>query len=1201
MRVSRRLGIVATMAKLKGRRGRNQPQDDYELEGDWWQPGDDKLGKPLVGGAIYRPTGIPVVVKQWVRRDRANDTVLREIWYDEIRQLNRLKGLPKASVYLATIRDSFFDDQAFTLILECGDRVPLARKIKHGTSQSWLGAPRGMQGRLRLWQEISRLAEALDILHGQGLLHRNIDASTVMTAAGPDPDFLLTGFEWSMRLTDNAPRRRGTQSPIQSFYEDWRAVGNLIGSILGLPSLSKPKERYRADPSANTDFLTAPERDLLRTLIAADPLKRLDAEVVTEQLDHIIATLEQARLGNQAKLVLALRLDAQSNLSRQIRDASQQKIRLDDYEAQRLYIQGALLDRPRLVQVRGYGANPTPSFRLTSSKITIDLRPFPMGRDGGTTWSLAEAKAILPQKPAQAEILGEVELDGWELDVLDRGDARRRAANLQGKTSRWNELIKAPPRDLITAALDNRSYAAAMLVQVTDMIWRAAHIWPVRRVSYDREGSTATLILEGREDSALDELSTALGLKPPAARLLSAMRDETIQVDGDWQLSPDLAVGRVRSQATSWRFAELKEDGATSRYVFESSGSNKDLLLETDLYLKLGGSGDDALLGRRLDTLRSLRDHTELLGMLGDPTGESRLSRDDQGPLEQVSEGMDTSKAAALRGAWSRLPLYLVQGPPGVGKTRLVRALVTSRLGEAPMDRLLLTAQSHSAVDHLLDEVKDAIEALPIEKRRQIFPLRCRAIDAETRTDWDREIQARTIVQDLAGSTLVKGTSSAIRQRVRKLAQVYGRDAPQDRPDSEDEDEAPQRRFERSFESLLRRSANLVFASTNSKDLARLLEEKGQFDWSMVEEAAKATGVELLAPLMLSHRRLLIGDHQQLPAFDAERLKALLSDSPGLKEALNKGRNIITPLFRKGEMEDALDRLIDEVDERLCAEAADMLVLFESLIVPNVIAQPDLDERRQIGRQLLEQHRMHPVIASLISDVFYNRNISTFHEAKARFQKPAPLRSVDPDRLPDVPLVFVDIPYVQETVGMKPPEREPRWSNPLEANLCVEILAQLRAEGPTKPSLAVLSPYRRQVRLLRQSIGNASTRLPHLDGFNDKTRDGWCGTVDSFQGNEADCVLVSLVRNNSMSGLRGLGFLSDERRMNVLLSRAKWRLIVVGSLRFLRKRLPQEGRLPPSDPLAFLERFLNWIDPVDGNAPEGVAIVPSDKMRQRAA
>jgi hypothetical protein len=69
--------------------------------------------------------------------------------------------------------------------------------------------------------------------------------------------------------------------------------------------------------------------------------------------------------------------------------------------------------------------------------------------------------------------------------------------------------------------------------------------------------------------------------------------------------------------------------------------------------------------------------------------------------------------------------------------------------------------------------------------------------------------------------------------------------------------------------------------------------------------------------------------------------------------------------------------------------------------------------------------------------------------------------------------------------------------------------------------------------------------------------------------------------------------------MNVLLSRAKWRLIVVGSIRFLRKRIPVATSLPPNDPLAFLDRLLAIIDPPDGKFREGVEVISMDRLRAR--
>ncbi|WP_350262028.1 AAA domain-containing protein (plasmid) [Pantoea sp. BJ2] len=63
----------------------------------------------------------------------------------------------------------------------------------------------------------------------------------------------------------------------------------------------------------------------------------------------------------------------------------------------------------------------------------------------------------------------------------------------------------------------------------------------------------------------------------------------------------------------------------------------------------------------------------------------------------------------------------------------------------------------------------------------------------------------------------------------------------------------------------------------------------------------------------------------------------------------------------------------------------------------------------------------------------------------------------------------------------------------------------------------------------------------------------FCSTVDAFQGAEADLTIISLVRNNSDSyPLSALGILLDSRRMNVLFSRAKHQLVIVGSYQFLK-------------------------------------------------
>ena len=168
----------------------------------------------------------------------------------------------------------------------------------------------------------------------------------------------------------------------------------------------------------------------------------------------------------------------------------------------------------------------------------------------------------------------------------------------------------------------------------------------------------------------------------------------------------------------------------------------------------------------------------------------------------------------------------------------------------------------------------------------------------------------------------------------------------------------------------------------------------------------------------------------------------------------------------------------------------------------------------------------------------------------------------------------------------------------------VKILSFLRAREDleSKPSLAVLTPYREQVRRLRDRINEERPRdLVHLAKFRGEgEQDIHIGTVDSFQGSEADVVVVSLVRNNHHAGRRALGFLGDSRRMNVLLSRAKWRLVLVGSIEFLEKRFQPKLPVASSDPLYFLRTMLNTLSDlrtqVDTNETPLAEFVPSTKL-----
>lgn len=85
--------------------------------------------------------------------------------------------------------------------------------------------------------------------------------------------------------------------------------------------------------------------------------------------------------------------------------------------------------------------------------------------------------------------------------------------------------------------------------------------------------------------------------------------------------------------------------------------------------------------------------------------------------------------------------------------------------------------------------------------------------------------------------------------------------------------------------------------------------------------------------------------------------------------------------------------------------------------------------------------------------------------------------------------------------------------------------------------VGIISPYRAQVQLLHKMIRQSEFFRPYRRAIS-------VNTVDGFQGQERDIIVISLVRNNDG---KEIGFLRDLRRMNVAITRARMKLIILGS------------------------------------------------------
>jgi predicted DNA helicase len=257
------------------------------------------------------------------------------------------------------------------------------------------------------------------------------------------------------------------------------------------------------------------------------------------------------------------------------------------------------------------------------------------------------------------------------------------------------------------------------------------------------------------------------------------------------------------------------------------------------------------------------------------------------------------------------------------------------------------------------------------------------------------------------------------------------------------------------------------------------------FETVFIDEAAQALEPGCWIPIAKGQRIVLAGDHHQLPP----TVKSEQAAREGLRETL-----------------------------------------FEKCIQ----RQPNT------ARMLTTQYRMHEQIMGFSSQKFYGGQLVP--HASVRH---ASLEAYDLRFAPDLPVEFIDTAGCAYQEVAIPESRS--TANPEEAHLLLERLAQLLApydaaehdeQQHTPLSIGVIAPYRAQINYLKDAIEDSEV----LNGLLLQRRLS-VGTVDSFQGQERDIIAITLTRSNPQGEI---GFLSDIRRMNVGMTRARRKLLLVG-------------------------------------------------------
>ena len=189
-----------------------------------------------------------------------------------------------------------------------------------------------------------------------------------------------------------------------------------------------------------------------------------------------------------------------------------------------------------------------------------------------------------------------------------------------------------------------------------------------------------------------------------------------------------------------------------------------------------------------------------------------------------------------------------------------------------------------------------------------------------------------------------------------------------------------------------------------------------------------------------------------------------------------------------------------------------------------------VDKCRSAVELLTVQYRMNEAIMRFSSDWFYGGRLQAAEEVKCRgiLDFDSPVEWLDTSEMD-----FSE-KYVSATGGRVNPDEGEFMLDSLEAY--IKRIGEKRVEDENL-DFAVISPYKAQVSWLRRNAKkrNILRRLKGKIAIN---------TIDGFQGQERDVVFISLVRSNDDGKI---GFLSDLRRMNVAMTRARMKLVIIGS------------------------------------------------------
>ncbi|KAK6202328.1 DEAD-box type RNA helicase [Scheffersomyces amazonensis] len=517
------------------------------------------------------------------------------------------------------------------------------------------------------------------------------------------------------------------------------------------------------------------------------------------------------------------------------------------------------------------------------------------------------------------------------------------------------------------------------------------------------------------------------------------------------------------------------------------------------------------------------------------------IIRAEPGPVIPISDteatkamktyDLNMSQAKAVLGTYNSRGFSLIQGPPGTGKTKTILGIVGYSLSKsykenvinipdskapgtpATPTKILVCAPSNAAVDELVLRLRSGVFNADGQHfspkvvrlgRSDVINAAVRDLTLEEQTD--KELQARSL--DITIDTNLRPNLVKCSEEIKRIELKM-------QEEGTDLGEAEVAKLEEEFHTLRRQRNQLARQLDEQREKSSKVHRAREYERRVIQAkilngaqiicaTLSGSAVEMLANLGIKFEQVIIDE-----ACQCVELSAIIPLRYGCKKCIMVGDP-------------------NQLPPTVISKAAADLHYDQSLFVriqqnhPNSIYLLDV------------QYRMHPNISAFPSREFYN---SKLHDGEGMLEK---------NNRPwhEIPQLSA---YQLFNISGKHERNELSRSlfNQTEARVTLELVEKLMnmmPEGEFAGRIGIISPYKEQIKVIKDIFVRKYGKLifSQID-FN---------TVDGFQGQEKEIIIMSCVRASETGNV---GFLSDIRRMNVALTRARTTLWILGNIESLSR------------------------------------------------